>query len=272
VIEDADVPRLIAETYRAAFPPGRRSNALRALLRRLESPPGSGGPDEGERRALERLRPHVERATSLARRAGLPSGAGAAAEVVERLTPAVLLVDEGRGVLRANRAAQDLLASERALTLRTGRLAARHPATTARLSELCAAAAGAGRAPPADIGLAVPRGHGRRPLSLRVAPLSRGARLEEPGAVAAVFVSPPAMRNDALALAVARVLGLTLAEARLAWILVGGASVEDAAGRLSIRPVTVRNHIRSALRKTGCRRQAELVRLLLLAMPPIRVE
>ena len=65
----------------------------------------------------------------------------------------------------------------------------------------------------------------------------------------------------------ARLHGLTAAEARLAAALAAGASIKDYAETAGISINTARWHLRQVLAKTGTKRQAELVRLL-LTVPP----
>jgi DNA-binding CsgD family transcriptional regulator len=64
--------------------------------------------------------------------------------------------------------------------------------------------------------------------------------------------------------AVARQLfAFTIVEARLAALVAEGESLGRAAGTLRISTGTARNHLKSIFRKTGVRRQSDLVRLLL---------
>ena len=63
--------------------------------------------------------------------------------------------------------------------------------------------------------------------------------------------------------------GFTPAEARLADALAGGASVREAATKLGVTYETARTHLKRLLSKTGARRQAELVRILLTSLPPV---
>jgi DNA-binding CsgD family transcriptional regulator len=57
--------------------------------------------------------------------------------------------------------------------------------------------------------------------------------------------------------------GLTRAEAALALEIVAGQGLQAAAGRLRITVTTARTHLAHIFRKTGTRRQAELVRVIL---------
>jgi DNA-binding CsgD family transcriptional regulator len=61
--------------------------------------------------------------------------------------------------------------------------------------------------------------------------------------------------------------GLTKAEARLAVHLVAGETLRFAAVKLSITYETARSQLKSIFNKTGTRRQAELVIVILTALP-----
>ena len=60
--------------------------------------------------------------------------------------------------------------------------------------------------------------------------------------------------------------GLTPAEARVVLRLVAGDSLRSAAKALGIKYETVRTHLKSVFQKTGTRRQAELVIVVIRAM------
>jgi DNA-binding CsgD family transcriptional regulator len=61
--------------------------------------------------------------------------------------------------------------------------------------------------------------------------------------------------------------GLTPAEARLAVHLVTGESLRSAAAKLSISYETARSQLKNIFNKTGTGRQAELVVVILTALP-----
>lgn len=69
-------------------------------------------------------------------------------------------------------------------------------------------------------------------------------------------------RTECEALRIQRRLGLTLAEARVACRLAGGADLWSIARELQIARETVRTHLKRIYSKTGTRRQAELVALV----------
>jgi DNA-binding CsgD family transcriptional regulator len=64
--------------------------------------------------------------------------------------------------------------------------------------------------------------------------------------------------------------GLTTAEARLVLRLMMGDSLQCAANALGIKYETVRTHLKSIFQKTGTRRQAELVIVVIQAMGELR--
>ena len=61
--------------------------------------------------------------------------------------------------------------------------------------------------------------------------------------------------------------GLTPAEARLAFHIVKGETLRSAAVELSISYETARSHLKNIFGKTGTCRQAQLVMIILTALP-----
>jgi DNA-binding CsgD family transcriptional regulator len=64
--------------------------------------------------------------------------------------------------------------------------------------------------------------------------------------------------------------GFTVAEARVANSLLAGSSVEEIASATGVRRDTVRAHVKRMLAKTGTRRQSDLQKLLVKALPNLR--
>jgi len=85
--------------------------------------------------------------------------------------------------------------------------------------------------------------------------------LERPAAI--LFVADPERRPQAPPERLRRLWGLTPQEARLALLVTEGLSPKQAAERMGIAAPTARVHLAAVFRKTGARRQAELVRLVL---------
>jgi DNA-binding NarL/FixJ family response regulator len=108
--------------------------------------------------------------------------------------------------------------------------------------------------------LSVARASGR-PLALLVSPLHTGPSfLPRPCAV--VFVTDPDREPRAAAAVLRHLYGLTEREAALADALLRGMNVREAAAALGVSMNTARTFLRFVLRKTGTRRQAELVALM----------
>jgi DNA-binding CsgD family transcriptional regulator len=106
-----------------------------------------------------------------------------------------------------------------------------------------------------------------RPLQIVSTPLRWPGAAAEIAArfTAAVFLSDPRVAVPDTLEGLDGLYGLTPAEGRLAALLAGGASLAEAAQKLSIRMSTARGVLKSVFAKTGTRRQASLVNLILSA-------
>jgi DNA-binding CsgD family transcriptional regulator len=166
----------------------------------------------------------------------------------------------------ANRAAEEILAKGAGLHVSGGIVYAGSTDETCTLRKAIAgcvdtAAHGGGTA---SGRVRLSRGGGRRPLGVPVIPLRPQVpwtRLYQPSAI--LFVNDPgrdvAVRSDHLR----DEFGLTRAEAALALEILAGQGLQVAAGRLQITLTTARTHLAHIFEKTGTRRQAEVVRLIL---------
>jgi DNA-binding CsgD family transcriptional regulator len=63
---------------------------------------------------------------------------------------------------------------------------------------------------------------------------------------------------------------LTLAERRVLRTVAQGLGPQDAADELGVTLATVRTHLQNLFAKTGTARQADLLRLLMTATPPVK--
>ncbi len=223
--------------------------------------------DQFSRSDLEvarRLQPHVIRALDLSRRlADLGAVADGLIEALDRSQHGVLLLDGAGRIVHANALAERLLGEAGGLCAVRGRLSASPNEAARRLEALIGQAAGrcgSGRAG-GSMGLATPsRIH---PLSVVVAPL-RSERLRTPGGPCVIVcvtdleagVEPPARQ-------LAAVFGLTPAEGRVALALFEGATPREAAAGLGLSPHTIHVHLAKIFEKTGAKRQAELIQLMM---------
>jgi DNA-binding CsgD family transcriptional regulator len=187
---------------------------------------------------------------------------------------AVILLDQHGRVFYCNPAARRLLDSPHGLAVRGDRLATVRSQDGQALQRLVRAA----RLPGQDGMLAggsllLHPMEGGPPMTVQVFPLLTGASWSTPGAahvaVAMFLVVPPDVRPYSIP-ELQAAFGLTAAEARLAHALAEGASLRQAAERLQVSYFTARAHLRSIFAKTGVRRQAELVRLIVSHTTPNR--
>ncbi len=226
---------------------------------------GSFESDDLERYGL--LAPHLTRAaavqTELAQSRALVSGLAA---TLDGITVAAMLLDRDRRVVFCNRAAEDLLAAEGGLAVVDGRLTAESSsaATAIRRAFQQTVALDADIAVGCSPPIIVSRREGRRPLSVVVSPVPREGFDADPGGVAALaLVFDPDRRPQSGAQLLRALYGLTPAEARCVSHLVAGRSLAEIGELLEVSQTTLKSHLRAAFDKTGTRRQAELVAVLL---------
>lgn len=230
---------------------------------------GSYGP--GEAGMLRRLVTHLGSVLRLHRRlARAHLEAESANTVLDCFPSAVVLVDAAGTVVGTNRAARELLAEADGLSLAGQALAVRGT-EGADFRRLVSGAVGGGRDGQCAGSLRLSRASGRPALHVWV---TRVPTHQDPfsshGAVAAVFVTDPAASDPLSHERLHSLYGLTPAESRLASLLADGKELRQAAEALEVSLHTVRTQLRSLFAKTDTRRQAELVRLLLLSPARMR--
>jgi DNA-binding CsgD family transcriptional regulator len=205
------------------------------------------------------IAPHLVRAVQLNQRlARAEIGHASTAAALHRLEQGVLLTDANARVVFANRAAERLFAAG-GLKLREKMLGAQASADTAALQAMVASCASAGGGY-----VSAAREHGH-PLSLLVIPLRDIVDWlphEQPCAI--IFVTDPDAVEPPDVVQLQRQFGLTPAESRFVLEILKGDGIAAAAERLDILPGTARTHMHRVLAKTGTKRQADLVRLILL--------
>ncbi|HLA78172.1 MAG TPA: helix-turn-helix transcriptional regulator [Vicinamibacteria bacterium] len=228
--------------------------------------PRPGHYGEPEVTFVRNISSHLRQALRLHRRlAEAQAQTAAVSHALDRFPMAVVLVDGRGGVVAMNRAGSELLGEGDGLSLAVDRLVANGREARALRALLTGAIETTlGRSAQGGGGLLVERPSGRRPLQVWVTPLPRdphgfGVR----GALAAVFVSEPERGHPLSPECLAGLHDLTAAESRLASLLAQGQDLKQAAETLALSLHTVRTQLRSVFLKTGTRRQAELVHLLL---------
>jgi len=234
----------------------QRESAVFGIHRPASAPPY----DDSEKTRIKLLLPHLQRALRLRQRFGAGQNPGPPPGGRHSGAVAAIVVEQDCRVRSLNEAAAALLRAGDAVRLVGGRLAGADEAATERLREIIAAALD-----PAALGEAAIVHLSRTedmPLAASIAALrpAEPAKLCQPCVV--LLIGAPAAGTVAAA-PLQSAFGLTAAEAAIASALAAGKSISQIAARQSISPHTARVHVKSIFGKTGTKRQAELVSLLL---------
>lgn len=176
----------------------------------------------------------------------------------------VILLGHGMKVVAMNAAAERILAARNGLKTAQKRLTCDDTRESAQLERLISDASLISQGKGTEVGneMRISR-RDLWPLKAVVSPV-RGIDFGNDHRVQAViFVTDPTTRvrpaQDTLRIA----FGLTPAECRVALLLADGHAPQEIATMIGVTSNTVRSQIKSIYSKTGVRRQAELIRLLL---------
>jgi DNA-binding CsgD family transcriptional regulator len=217
---------------------------------------------EPEKQVFARLMPHVRRAIDFHRRLhGVQLQRDGALQALDALHIGIVLTDRAGRPIFANRVAEDILSRGDGLALVRGQLRAAKPQDTRKLAALIQGAAktsrGLGQAPGGFLSL--PTGTGTA-VTVLVSPCPRLGLLEP---AALLFLGAPQLSLRFEEQSIAQRYGLTRAEAKLLQALVDGSRLTDYADTAGITLNTVKAHLKQIFAKTGIRRQADLIRLIL---------
>lgn len=223
-----------------------------------------GPMDEGGRRLISAMVPHLRRSVALGFRLdGYRAIQRAEYAVLDQLASGVILLDQRNRILYLNAAARLFGLEGGALSLRGGTLRTRCQAHAKRLDDLIL---GAQRGMPASA-MSIPRvGDGQLLTvlisSVRGRDIERFADMNMPDAAVLVFVVDPANSRGLSISWIMDAYGLTPAEARVALAASTGASIPKVATSLLLSQNTIKTHLRRVYAKTGTSRQAELARVI----------
>ena len=226
----------------------------------------NGMVDEGARRRMRLIVPHVRRAALIGKVIELKTAQAATfADTLDGITAAMFLVDARGRVVHANAAGGVLLGDAGVVRMNGSRLAAGDAQAEQALTEIFAAA-GSGDEALGVKGIALPltSRNGERYVA-HVLPLTSGERRRTGAsfaAAAALFVRKAALDTPGPLEVIAKTYRLTPSELRvlLGVVEVGGAP--EVAEALGIAETTVKFHLKRLFEKTGTRRQAELVKIV----------
>jgi DNA-binding CsgD family transcriptional regulator len=212
------------------------------------------------------LAPHIQRSMqtqlSLGRLTLVRDGA---LDLVDQWRHGCVLVSLTGSALYANRAANEIAATQDGLSLSAGGIKATQAADDGALQRLIRQACTGNReGPRSGSRLTITRGSGRKPYTIQVLPL-RPSRVCFGGSLAAALILIIDHGADALlpTVELRDLYNLTPAEAEVALLVLRGHGLQLVAHELRVSLSTVRVHLQRVFEKTGTHRQAELVRLLI---------
>jgi len=216
---------------------------------------------------LQKIMPHLLRAGQIGRRL---ENMSALASTFSHLPFGVFLVNGHQRIAQMNEAAEAMLARpDSPLTLNDGAIVGSNSKDTQRLQRLVEDACSLrdGAMPGTGGTLIVPSDHMRSDLTrlvLSVAPfVDAGAYGLASERTAVIMVREIAGRAPVgFETHVRGLFDLTPAEAGVAQALAHGEALDDIAAALDISVHTVKTHLQKLFRKTGTRRQGELVSIL----------
>lgn len=215
--------------------------------------------------ALDLLLPHLQRALTVRARLKEAEGNLAASyATLDSLSHGILLVSRDCRVVHANQAAEAIVSAVDGLSLGSkGSLATAKSDETSELHRLivgCSIPAGGGA-------LSLTRPSGRRALEAMVVPLGvHGLGVGSRRAIAAVFLRDPEAKARPPAEILRNLYRLTPAEARLAVDLLAHRALEEIAETRRLSRETLRTQLKELFRKTGTRRQSELIGFLVAGL------
>lgn len=227
----------------------------------LSDPVTSGGWGSSELALVDALLPHVRQFVRVRRAlAGAGVLATSVTGLLDKARIGVIHLDRLGRIAAANDRARAILRRGEGVSDQDGVLQANLPADRARLERLLAAAVPVARG---GVGgsMLLGRGGTVAPLVVHVQPVAASRPY---GLVTALLLLvEPARRGHIDPVVVARTLGLTPAESRVAVRLAEGQTVRDIAAATGRKEGSIRWHLKRIYDKRGLSGQVDLVRLVL---------
>ena len=190
-------------------------------------------------------------------------------EMLDRNPAAIVMLDEHKRIVYANRNAETLRSNGDGIRLSADGITLVRRQDNDRLQRLIARAlspiAPSGDSPGGL--MRAPRPSGKRAYTMLVAPTSRQyPALSTLRPAVCVMISDPDSRRPLSIYRVQGAFGLTEAEARLGALLAAGEELRSAAEKLGITYGTARTRLAGIFQKTETHRQGELIELLLTTL------
>jgi len=193
-------------------------------------------------------------------------------ESIDHVRNGVIFVDRNGRVTFSNRAAKAIIDENDGLSIEQGRLRCAAPDDTKSLrDQLRRARSGKGLVSREGLErIGVSRPSRRRPWVVTFVPCGAarsGGRVENEEVVA--FVTDPEVDVVPTAENLRTLYALTPTETMVAQLVAGGIGLPEVAKALGVSINTARTHLKRVFEKTGTRRQAELVKVLVAGLPPV---
>jgi DNA-binding CsgD family transcriptional regulator len=229
---------------------------------------------ESDLEFMDWLSPHICRAFTMADVFELQAvRIGQLERTVDTLSAGVFLTDS-RGITYMNSSAKKLIDQGQTLKLKNNRLSAAKSRTADMLAH--AISASLNGLAPAKIGshlVPIPGEEGGGLLA-SVLPLNWQEGPNPFAGIAgsaAIFIQDTTQPLQFPGAAFAKLYNLTPTEMRVCFELTQGVSPPDLAEILGVSANTIKTHLKHIFAKTGVTRQSELIRLIAVSTPPVRI-
>ncbi len=209
---------------------------------------------------------HMTRAMEMTRRLAIKdSQINDTLHFIDHLKFSVLFLNEHSNIVHANQFAEKLMREADGLFANDRTISSSHRTDEKKLLTVIQSALnvhhGQSEEPPSTISIRRPSG--KRPFYVTAIPLPHQASLFPASSAVIIFISDPEQESIVPADYLKRRYGLTLTEAKLAQHLSRGDALREAAEHAGLTYETARWYLKIIFQKTGARRQAELLHLLL---------
>lgn len=230
-----------------------------SLMRAADSPSFTAADCE----EFGRFVPHLSRAITIRDTLSRAHDIAAASQALIDGVPVAMIVLQGDRILLTNAAASALLDQGDALRRSNDDLEAATPLAQARLTRAIAEARGArGGA----VGFSMQAGEsGQLRVVVRMLEPESAQILGGDGSAVALYLTDSRRPIETREEIVRRLFGLTAREAAVACALAQGDDTRTIAARLDIGLETVKTHLKHIMQSVGVRRQAELVKAVVLS-------
>jgi DNA-binding CsgD family transcriptional regulator len=242
------------------------------ILARFRVSRGEHSSDFGvdERALASLLLPHLRQSVEIfARLSRAASERTLYAGTLNQMAVGTIILDGHGKILDKDRIADQLLKQADGVSSVSGMLSLNDRAASTRLQETIRRIAESEKRGERSLieAIRVERPSGKRDFGLIVKPAPQPRYLDEQHIPAiVVFISDPDRHTAMAPAALAKLFGLTPAEAAFAVLLGDGLTLDEAAAEQSIARNTARAHLRSIFAKTGVSRQTQLVRLIVTSL------